>query len=178
MLTVSVAGVPGAMELGLMEHVGASTGDGCTEQVRATVPLNPFVGARLTVEVDDPPGLTIPGASVEAESEKSAGGKLNAANTTSAELVVVRLQTPVPEQGPFQPAKVEPAAAVAVSVTAVPGVKNAMHELGQSMPGGFAVTVPLPLPPGAMVRGKFGGPVGSSLNTVPAPKKPPNSVVP
>ena len=85
------------MELGLMEHVGVRAGDGVTAQVRATLPLNPFVGARLTVEADDPPGLITPGVNAEAESEKSAGGKLNLANTTSAELVVVRLQTPDPK---------------------------------------------------------------------------------
>jgi hypothetical protein len=36
-LSVSVAGVPGVMELGLIEHVGARAGDGCTEQERPTV---------------------------------------------------------------------------------------------------------------------------------------------
>ncbi len=63
---VSVAGVPGGVEVGLIEHVGASAGVGCTEQVRATEPLNAFSAATFSVEVDDPPGLTVPGVSAEA----------------------------------------------------------------------------------------------------------------
>ena len=46
------------------------------------------------------------------------------------------------------------------------------------MPGMLPVTVPLPVPEGAIVRGKVAAPVGLSLNTVPAPTEPPNCVVP
>jgi hypothetical protein len=48
---------------------------------------------------------------------------LNVAVTEVAALTVTT-QLPVPEQAPLQPAKDEPAAGVAVSVTAVPGVKD------------------------------------------------------
>jgi hypothetical protein len=71
--TLRVAGVPGAVELGLIEHVGARVGEGVTEQVRATALKNPAAaGTTFTVEVDGAaPGLTVPGVSADAESEKS-----------------------------------------------------------------------------------------------------------
>src|SRR5882724_2381161 len=59
----------------------------------------------------------------------------------------VTTHDPVPEHPPpFQPLKVEPAAGVAVSVTAVPLVKLAEQVAPQSMPAGELVTVPLPVP--------------------------------
>jgi hypothetical protein len=64
---------------------------------------------------------------------------------------MVRLHVPAPEQAPLQPTKLEPAAGAAVSVTIVPGEKNAPHRLEQLIP--FPVTVPLPK--NATVRGKF-----------------------
>ena len=89
--TVSVAGVPGITELGLIEHVGASTGKGVTAQVSATALKNPFAaGTTFTVEVDDAPGLTVVGVSAEAESEKS---ELNVTPTDCTELMV-RLHVP------------------------------------------------------------------------------------
>jgi hypothetical protein len=48
---------------------------------------------------------------------------LNVAVTEVAALTATP-QLPVPEQAPLQPAKDEPAAGVAVSVTAVPEVKD------------------------------------------------------
>ncbi|OQY48843.1 MAG: hypothetical protein DRR08_15645 [Candidatus Parabeggiatoa sp. nov. 2] len=53
-------------------------------------------------------------------------------------------QAPVPEQAPFQPAKVESAAGVAVNVTAVFSADSTAQLLPQSMPS--PVTVPAPLP--------------------------------
>ncbi|HEY7539868.1 MAG TPA: hypothetical protein VIF11_06990 [Methylomirabilota bacterium] len=47
---------------------------------------------------------------------------------------------------PLQPENVEPAAGVAVKVTAVPLVKPAEQVLPQEMPVGALVTVPLPAP--------------------------------
>jgi hypothetical protein len=59
----------------------------------------------------------------------------------------VTSQVPVPEQPPpLQPAKVDPNAAEAVNVTTVPPGKFAMHVALQSMPAGFEVTVPVPVP--------------------------------
>src|SRR5207247_6746272 len=55
---------------------------------------------------------------------------------------------------PLQPVKVEPAAGVAVSVTAVPLAKLAVHVAPQVIPAGELVTVPLPVPAGVTVRVK------------------------
>lgn len=51
-----------------------------------------------------------------------------------------------PEQAPDQPAKLLPAAGVAVSVTLVPLGKLALHVVPQLMPEGLERTVPVPLP--------------------------------
>jgi hypothetical protein len=47
---------------------------------------------------------------------------------------------------PLQPAKVEPLAGLAVSVTTCPLVKLALHVAPQLIPEGLEVTVPLPVP--------------------------------
>src|SRR5207249_5639438 len=61
----------------------------------------------------------------------------------------------VPEQPPpVQPVKVEPAAGVAVNVTAVPLVKLAEQVTPQLIPTGALVTVPLPVPALLTVRVK------------------------
>jgi len=82
-------------------------------------------------------------------------GRLKVAVTVvAAETVTV--QAPVPEHPPpLQPVKVEPAAAVAVRVTAVPLVKLAEQVAPQVMPAGELVTVPLPVPAGVTVRVKL-----------------------
>jgi hypothetical protein len=49
---------------------------------------------------------------------------------------------PVVQPVPLQPAKIEPAAAVAVSVTIVPLLKLAEQVLPQLIPAGELVTVP------------------------------------
>jgi hypothetical protein len=53
---------------------------------------------------------------------------------------------PVPEQAPPQPAKLEPAAGAAVSVTLVPWGNEAEQVAPQLIPPGLLVTVPWPLP--------------------------------
>ncbi|PYN64454.1 MAG: hypothetical protein DMD93_22490 [Candidatus Rokuibacteriota bacterium] len=64
---------------------------------------------------------------------------------------------PVPEHPPpLQPPKVDPAAGVAVSVTAVPLVKLAAQVAPHVMPAGALVTVPLPVPALETVRVKVG----------------------
>src|SRR5438552_3488354 len=76
-----------------------------------------------------------------------------AVTVVAAERVTV--QAPVPEQlPPLQPVKVEPAAGVAVSVTAVPLAKLAEQVAPQVIPAGALVTVPLPVPAGVTVRVK------------------------
>ena len=70
---------------------------------------------------------------------------LNVAVTERA-AVICTVQLLVPVQAPLQPAKVEPLAAAAVSVTEVPLEKLALQVLPQLMPVGVEVTVPAPLP--------------------------------
>jgi len=66
---------------------------------------------------------------------------------TEAAALIVTVQGPVPEQPPpLQPEKVEPAAGVAVKVTAVPLANGAEHVAPQAMPAGLLVAVPAPAP--------------------------------
>jgi hypothetical protein len=59
---------------GLNEHVGAGAEAGDTEQLNATVPVNPPVGSTVTVAVADWPGITELGVSDDgAETVKSGG---------------------------------------------------------------------------------------------------------
>jgi hypothetical protein len=112
-----------------------------------TVPLLKFAlqvpgqeipaGLLLTVPVPVPANVT--------ESAKVVTEVLKVAVTALA-AVMVTLQVPVPEQAPLQPAKVDPAAAVAVRVTGVPLAKLALQVLGQVMPAGLLLTDPEPVP--------------------------------
>ena len=56
-LTVRVEVAPGAIEVGLSEHVAAGLPPPLTPQLRATEALKPPVGVILIVEVADPPGV-------------------------------------------------------------------------------------------------------------------------
>jgi len=56
------------------------------------------------------------------------------------------VQLPVPEQAPDQPAKNAPFAGVAVSLTEVPELKDAVQVGAQLTPAGLLVTVPVELP--------------------------------
>src|SRR5438094_9989412 len=68
----------------------------------------------------------------------------------------VTAQVPVPEQPPpLHPVNVEPAAGVAVSVTAVPFANDAEHAAPHEMPAGALVTVPVPAPVLLTVSAKF-----------------------
>jgi len=58
----------------------------------------------------------------------------------------ITTHAPVPVQAPLQLVKFEPAAGVAVSVTAVPGVTDCEQVVPQLMPAGLLVTVPVPVP--------------------------------
>src|SRR5262249_11758285 len=91
-------------------------------------------GSEVTVPVPDP--LTV----------RVTACLVNVAVTAVAAFMV-RVQAPVPEQPPpLHPAKVDPVAGVAVSVTTVPLSKGAEQVLPQLIPAGFEVTVPLPEP--------------------------------
>jgi len=71
------------------------------------------------------------------------GAVLNSA-VTAVSASIVNEHVPVPEHGPLQPANVDPAAGVAVSVTAVPAATVSEHAPGQVIPE--PLTVPDPLP--------------------------------
>jgi hypothetical protein len=74
------------------------------------------------------------------------GCRANVAVTAWAALMVTA-QVPVPVQPPpLQPVKVDPAAGVAVKVTAVPLAKAAEQVAPQEMPAGALETVPVPAP--------------------------------
>ena len=78
-----------------------------------------------------------------------------AVTVVAAETVTTHV--PVPEQPPpLQPLKVAPTAGVAVSVTAVPLAKLAVHVTPQLIPTGALVTVPLPVPALLTVSAKVG----------------------
>ena len=87
-----------------------------------------------------------------------------------AEIVTVQFSTPT-HPPPFQPAKVEPAAAVAVSVICVPETKLAEHVPPQLIPEGLLVTVPEPLPAGATDSMKLCGIAEKIAATVGLPAK-------
>jgi hypothetical protein len=74
---------------------------------------------------------------------------------TSDEAPTVKLQVPVPEQAPLQPANTDdPDAGVAVRVINVPLLKLAEQLAPQLMPAGALVTEPVPVPAKVTVTGK------------------------
>src|SRR5207244_3279543 len=110
-------------------------------------------GALVTVPLPVPAGVTV--------REKRCGVK-GAVTVVAAERVTV--QVPLPEQPPpVQPVKVEPAAGVAVNVTAVPLVKLAEHVAPQVIPAGLLVTVPEPVPAAVTVSENVGGAVAAHV---------------
>jgi hypothetical protein len=126
-------------------------------------PANVEPAAGVAVSVKEAPGATdseqsppqlMPAGELETEPEpvpllltvRVTGVRLNVAVTVVAALTVTA-QVPVPVQPPpLQPANVEPAAGVAVSVSAVPGVTVSEQSLPQPMPAGELATVPEPVP--------------------------------
>src|SRR5207247_1428873 len=103
-------------------------------------------GALVTVPLPVPAGVTV--------RVKLCTVKV-AVTVVAAESVTTHV--PAPEQPPpLQPVKVEPAAGVAVNVTAVPLVKLAEQVRPQLIPTGALVTVPLPAPALLTVSAKVG----------------------
>jgi len=108
------------------------------------VPQERPAGALVTVPVPAPAVVTV-----------SAKVWIAKVAVTEVAALIVMVQVPVPEQPPpLQPLKVEPAAGVAVKVTAVPVVKEVEHVAPQEIPEGALVTVPVPLPALVTVRAK------------------------
>src|SRR5262245_6833507 len=101
---------------------------------------------------------------------------------TDCAALTVTVQVPVPVQPPpLQPVKLEPAAGVAVRVTAVPLANEAEHVAPHVMPAGALVMVPLPAPVLLSVSArrwtaKVAVPAGAALIVtaqVPVPVQPP-----
>ena len=92
-----------------------------------------LIPPRLLVTVPEPATLTV-------------SEKVTTPNVAVTELAafMVTMQVAVPEQAPLHPAKMVPAAGVAVSVTTVPLLKFTVQVPGQFMPPGLLVTVPPP----------------------------------
>ena len=87
-----------------------------------------------------------PGPRLRHRQDRATGAVgLNVA-VTAAFAFSVTAHEPVPVHSPVQPVNVEPAAATAVNVTAVPVVKNVLHTVPQETPAGVLVTVPVPVP--------------------------------
>lgn len=153
---IIVAVVPGPRVTidGAIEHVML----GCKlAQLSVTVPVNPFTDSRLNRKTAVSPGWTVavvpppgPGLNVKF----TVPFRLKVAVTDWFEFIVT-LHGPVPLHAPLQPAKVEFVAAVGVSMTIVPGAKLAEQAVGQLMPAGLLVTVPLPLPASVTISVKF-----------------------
>jgi hypothetical protein len=101
--------------------------------------------------VDDPVMIDAPDAVLPDEVDGDDGGPNEA--VTDSEAVTVSVQLLLLPVHPVQPRRADPAADVAVRVTAVPEGKTARQALGlvptwleQSTPGGELVTVPSPVP--------------------------------
>jgi hypothetical protein len=83
---------------------------------------------------------------------------------------IVTTHEPVPVQSPLHPAKADPAAGVAVSVTVLLAAKLSEQVPPQSMPVGEEVTVPLPVP--VLVTPREKPPVGVAVAALEAALSP------
>ena len=174
-LTVRVAEVPALTLAGLTEHAGAMATDGWTVQDSVMEPLNPSIAVVLIVELAEVPGLTVAGVNAEADTLKSGGGGMKTASTTWVEFAVQTLAFVVvqgwrPGCVPDQTPNVEPPVGVAVNVTVVPTGNAETQAVGQLMPLGLLVTVPVPVPVNVITTLKTGELVDGSSKTTPHPE--------
>jgi hypothetical protein len=134
----------GVIEIGVAP-VGSVT-------VRATLcagPVPPLLIRKRVFAV--PPGEMVCGVVVAVIVRPPGVEAVNVAVTLRSALIVT-VQPPVPVHAPDQPAKVDPAAGVAIMPTVAPEVKSAAQVDPQLMPDGELVTVPDPLPARVTVR--------------------------
>jgi hypothetical protein len=104
--------------------------------VEQVAPQEMPAGALVTVPLPVPEFVTL-----------SANDDCTKLAVTAWAALIVTVHVPVPVQPPpLQPANVEPAAGVAVNVTAVPLANAAEQVAPQEMPVGALVTVPVPAP--------------------------------
>jgi len=133
-------------------------------QVSCTVPVNPVWPVSTKPNTALPPGTVFTVEELPGPTEMITGvfPLLNVAVTATAALTVTT-HAPVPVQpAPLHPANVEPSAADAVNVTTCPLAKFAEHVVGQLIPVGLLMTVPVPVPASVTVSAK--------LFPVPVPK--------
>jgi hypothetical protein len=139
--------------------------------VAVRVTLEPTENEALQVDPQSiPPGeLVTDPLPVPASETLRSGGAAAAVNVAVAEVFAESetTQEPVPEQAPDHPAKVEPAAGAAVSVTVVPLSKFAVQVLPQLIPEGVLVTVPEPSPLACTVSCTEVGPEGEVIDPPP-----------
>jgi hypothetical protein len=116
--------------------------------------LTPQVTAVLLVPITAAvKSVLLPVSTVAAAGETetcTAVGAENVAVTAWLELIVT-VQLAVPEQAPDHPANAEPVLGVAVSMTTVPAAKLRQPD-PHEVPGGDALTVPLPVPDVPVVK--------------------------
>ena len=117
------------------------------EQVPVRVPVT-FV----QFVVPRPPTVPYPGPASTIVTSKFVVGT-NVAVTLCAEFIAIPHDPVVPLHGPLQPANVEPAAGVSFTVIVDPAVKFPVQVVGQLIPLGWLVTVPLPAPESVTVAG-------------------------
>jgi len=186
-LTVSLEVVPTLTLAGLTEHVGASATEDCTAHESVIDPLKPPIAVVVIAEVAESPGFTDTGVKADTDTLKSGGGGTKTASTTWVEFTVQTLAFVVvqgckPGSVPDQIPNVDPPVGVAVNVTVVPMGNAEMQSVGQLMPLGLLVTVPVPVPVNMITTLKTGEVVAGSSKTTPQPEPqavfPPVNVVP
>ena len=175
MLTVSWEVVPALTLAGLTEHVGARASEDCTVHESVIDPLKPPIAVVVTVEVAEPPGFTDTGVKAEADTLKSGGGGTKTASTIWVEFTVqtsafVVVQGCKPGSVPDQMPNVDPPVGVAVNVTVVPTGNAEMQSVGQLMPLGLLITVPVPVPVNVITTLKTGEVVAGTSKTTPHPE--------
>ena len=141
-------------ELGTIAQVMLAIG---LVHVSCTVPVNPVWPVSTKPNTALPPGTVFTVDELPGPTEMITGvfPLLNVA-VTGVAAVTVTTHVPEPEHPPpVQPANVEPSAATAVNVTLVPLAKFAEHVVGQTIPAGALITVPLPVPISLTVSAKL-----------------------
>lgn len=116
----------------------------CTKLTAQTPPHDIPSGAEVTVPPPVPVRVTV--------NVYWVGTGVKLAVQLAFALTITVALTDAPEQLPVHPANVAPAAAVAVSVTAVPCAKVEAQMLPQAIPAGNELTLPEPVPANATLR--------------------------
>lgn len=112
----------------------------------ATQPVPQLMPAGVLVMVPVPlPAIVMPSTWVVGTAKLA---------VTAVAAAIVTTQVPVPVQPPLQPAKTEPAAGVAVSVTVLPAEYEAEQALPQLIPAGLLAMDPRPVPATVTLSGK------------------------